>query len=125
MVENRPLLTFFSHATLILGVVAVAFPLYVTFVASTLTLEQILAVPMPLLPGDQFIANYSQVLLAGSFGTYLSAASAVRIGLVPKIPVLRIVSAGSFGGVVVKVGKAPEFMMRVGFQRRPSHLKRG
>ena len=66
MVENRPWLTFFSHATLILGVVAVAFPLYVTFVASTLTLEQILEVPMPLLPGDQLISNYSQVLLAGS-----------------------------------------------------------
>ncbi len=66
MVENRPLLTFFSHAVLVLGVIAVAFPLYVTFVASTLTLEQILAVPMRLLPGDQLIANYSQVLIAGS-----------------------------------------------------------
>ena len=51
---------------LILGVIAVAFPLYVTFVASTLTLEQILTVPMPLLPGDQFLNNYSQVLSAGS-----------------------------------------------------------
>jgi sn-glycerol 3-phosphate transport system permease protein len=51
---------------LILGVVVVAFPLYVTFVASTLTLEQILTVPMPLLPGDQFLQNYSQVLTAGS-----------------------------------------------------------
>jgi len=66
MVENRPLLTFFSHAVLILGVIAIAFPLYVTFVASTLTLEQILAVPMPLLPGDQLWANYSQVLISGS-----------------------------------------------------------
>ncbi len=66
MVENRPWLTFFSHAILVLGVLAVAFPLYVTFVASTLTLEQILAVPMPLVPGDQMIANYSQVLTAGS-----------------------------------------------------------
>ncbi len=66
MVENRPLLTFFSHAVLVLGVIAVAFPLYVTFVASTLTLDQILAVPMRLLPGDQLIANYSQVLIAGS-----------------------------------------------------------
>ena len=46
--------------------IAVAFPLYVTFVASTLTLEQILAVPMPLVPGDQLIANYSQVLRAGT-----------------------------------------------------------
>src|ERR1700681_755210 len=66
MVENRPWLTVFSHAVLILGVIAVAFPLYVTFVASTLTLDQILSVPMPLLPGDQFLKNYSQVLSAGS-----------------------------------------------------------
>jgi sn-glycerol 3-phosphate transport system permease protein len=66
MVENRPLLNFFSHAILILGVVAVAFPLYVTFVASTLRLDQIMSVPMPLLPGDQFFENYSQVLKAGS-----------------------------------------------------------
>jgi sn-glycerol 3-phosphate transport system permease protein len=66
MVENRPWLTVFSHAVLILGIVVVAFPLYVTFVASTLTLEQILTVPMPLLPGDQFLQNYSQVLAAGS-----------------------------------------------------------
>ena len=42
MVENRPWLTFFSHAVLISGVLLVAFPLYVTFIASTLTLEQIL-----------------------------------------------------------------------------------
>ena len=66
MIENRPLLTALSHAVLILGVLAVAFPLYVTFVASTLTLEQVMSVPMPLLPGDQFVANYSQVLTAGS-----------------------------------------------------------
>src|SRR4051794_14729602 len=38
--------------------------------------------------------DVQQVLLAGSFGSYLSPASAVRIGLVPKLPVLRIVSAG-------------------------------
>src|SRR6185369_5482228 len=59
-------LTFFTHATLILGVMAVAFPLYVTFVASTLTLEQILTVPMPLVPGSHFWENYAQVLTAGS-----------------------------------------------------------
>jgi sn-glycerol 3-phosphate transport system permease protein len=66
MVENRPWLTVLSHAILITGVALVAFPLYVTFVASTLTLEQILTVPMPLVPGDQFWANYTQVLTAGS-----------------------------------------------------------
>jgi sn-glycerol 3-phosphate transport system permease protein len=66
MVENRPFLRFLSHAVLIVGVILVAFPLYVTFVASTLTLEQILTVPMPLVPGDQLWSNYSQVLSAGS-----------------------------------------------------------
>ena len=66
MVENRPLLNIVSHAVLILGVVAVAFPLYVTFVASTLRLEDIMSVPMPLVPGDQLVENYSQVLRAGS-----------------------------------------------------------
>jgi sn-glycerol 3-phosphate transport system permease protein len=66
MIENRPGLTVFSHAVLIAGIVIIAFPLYVTFVASTLTLEQILRVPMPLVPGDQLFENYSQVLTAGT-----------------------------------------------------------
>ena len=66
MVENRPWLTVLAHAILLAGVALVAFPLYITFVASTLTLEQILTVPMPLVPGDQFWANYTQVLTAGS-----------------------------------------------------------
>jgi sn-glycerol 3-phosphate transport system permease protein len=66
MVENRPWLTFVAHAILILGVAVVAFPLYITFVASTLTYDQIINVPMPLLPGDQLVANYTQALSHGS-----------------------------------------------------------
>ncbi len=66
MVENRPWTTAFCYLVLTLGVLIVAFPLYVTFVASTLTLDQILNVPMSLVPGDQFLNNYSQVLSAGS-----------------------------------------------------------
>ena len=49
-------------------------------------------------PGD-----VQQVLLAGSFGSYLSPSSAVRIGLVPKLPVLRIVSAGNVAGEGAKM----------------------
>ena len=66
MVENRPFLTVLAHTILILSVIAVAFPLYVTFVASTHRLEDIMQVPMPLLPGGELLANYSQVLKAGS-----------------------------------------------------------
>jgi uncharacterized 2Fe-2S/4Fe-4S cluster protein (DUF4445 family) len=45
----------------------------------------------------------SQVLLAGSFGQYLSPASAVRIGLVPRIALPRIVSAGNVAGEGSKI----------------------
>jgi len=48
-------------------------------------------------------ADIQQVLLAGSFGSYLSPAAAVRIGLVPKLPVLRIVSAGNVAGEGAKM----------------------
>jgi uncharacterized 2Fe-2S/4Fe-4S cluster protein (DUF4445 family) len=48
-------------------------------------------------------SDIQQVLLAGSFGTYLSARNAVRIGLVPDIPVLRIISAGNVAGEGAKM----------------------
>jgi uncharacterized 2Fe-2S/4Fe-4S cluster protein (DUF4445 family) len=41
------------------------------------------------------VEDISQVLLAGSFGAYLSPASAVKIGLVPRMALPRIVSAGN------------------------------
>ena len=44
-----------------------------------------------------------QVLLAGSFGSYLTPASAIKIGLVPKLPVMRIVSAGNVAGEGAKM----------------------
>lgn len=47
--------------------------------------------------------DVQQVLLAGSFGSYLSPASAVRIGLVPRLPVLRIISAGNVAGEGAKM----------------------
>ncbi|MDH4174152.1 MAG: sn-glycerol-3-phosphate ABC transporter permease UgpE [Betaproteobacteria bacterium] len=66
MVERRPWLDVLSHGILILGVIVIAFPVYVTFVASTLPLEEIMVAPMPLVPGDRLIENYSQVLFAGT-----------------------------------------------------------
>ncbi len=47
--------------------------------------------------------DVQQVLLAGSFGSYLSPGSAVKIGLVPKLPVMRIVSAGNVAGEGAKM----------------------
>jgi uncharacterized 2Fe-2S/4Fe-4S cluster protein (DUF4445 family) len=49
------------------------------------------------------VDEISQVLLAGSFGAYLTPLSAVRIGLVPKIALPRIVSAGNVAGEGAKI----------------------
>ncbi|MDF3832405.1 sn-glycerol-3-phosphate ABC transporter permease UgpE [Cupriavidus basilensis] len=65
MVERRPFLDFLSHLMLVLGVLVVAFPVYVTFVASTLTADEVLQAPMTLLPGSHFLENYRTVLVAG------------------------------------------------------------
>jgi uncharacterized 2Fe-2S/4Fe-4S cluster protein (DUF4445 family) len=48
-------------------------------------------------------ADVKQVLLAGSFGSFLSPASAIRIGLVPKVPVQRVVPAGNVAGEGAKM----------------------
>ena len=47
--------------------------------------------------------DVKQVLLAGSFGSYLSPAAAIRIGLVPKVPVARVVPAGNVAGEGAKM----------------------
>ena len=48
-------------------------------------------------------ADVKQVLLAGSFGSFLSPASAIRIGLVPEVPVQRVVPAGNVAGEGAKM----------------------
>jgi sn-glycerol 3-phosphate transport system permease protein len=67
MIENRPLANVLSHLVLVLGVMTVAFPVYITFIASTQTAEQIVQnVPMSLLPGDNFLQSYKLALFGGT-----------------------------------------------------------
>jgi sn-glycerol 3-phosphate transport system permease protein len=68
MVENRPVLTFFSHLLVLLGIVIIAFPLWMTFVASTHDQVTMLRSPVPLWPGGHMLENYRTVLFEG-FGT--------------------------------------------------------
>ena len=66
MIENRPAATVLSHLVLVLGVLIVAFPVYLTFVASTQTAEQIVQnVPMSLLPGSHLVESYRLALFGG------------------------------------------------------------
>jgi sn-glycerol 3-phosphate transport system permease protein len=75
MVENRPWLTVLTHLIVLAGIALVALPLYVAFVASTLTYDEVLQAPMPLVPGGEFVKNYMQVLTQGS-----ERASAAPVG---------------------------------------------
>lgn len=65
MIENRPWLTVFAHVVLILGVALIAFPVWVTFVASTHDADTMLRSPIPLLPGSHMVENYTIVLTEG------------------------------------------------------------
>ncbi|MEO5734413.1 MAG: sn-glycerol-3-phosphate ABC transporter permease UgpE [Rubrivivax sp.] len=94
MVENRPVATLVSHLVLILGVILVAFPLYITFVASTQTAEEIVQnVPMSLLPGSHFVDNYTEALFGGTGGNTSTA------------PVGRMLWVSFVTAMVIAVGK--------------------
>ena len=67
MIERRPGLTVLSHLVLLLGVLIVAFPVYVTVVASTQTTAQITqAIPMLLVPGEHMLDTYRVALFGGT-----------------------------------------------------------
>ena len=91
MIENRPFSTFLAHLVLCFGVVIVILPLYVTFVASTLSAEQVLQSPISLIPGDQLLNNYKTVLFSGGAG---------QSALVGKMMINSLIMA-----VVIAVGK--------------------
>ena len=66
MVENRPFLTFLTHAFLILGFAVVALPVYVAIIASTHDIATLMSGPVPLWPGSHLIENYSMILTSAS-----------------------------------------------------------
>jgi len=97
MVERRPVLNFLAYAVLSFGVLLVALPVYVTFVASTQTFEQIVAVPMSLVPGTELVANYMAALTSGS--EQASSAPVGRMMVVSLVMALTI----AFGKIVISL----------------------
>jgi sn-glycerol 3-phosphate transport system permease protein len=57
--------TWATHGILGLGVALVIFPIYLTFVASTVSHRDIIQPPLPLLPGGHLVENYRDALFAG------------------------------------------------------------
>jgi len=65
MVEHRPFLNILAHAVLILGVLVVAFPVYLAFIASTHASNAFGSGVIPLLPGREMARNYATMLSTG------------------------------------------------------------
>ncbi|HMO46212.1 MAG TPA: sn-glycerol-3-phosphate ABC transporter permease UgpE [Rubrivivax sp.] len=93
MVERRPLLTLLAHLVLLLGVLAVALPVYITFVASTRSNDEIIHPPMPMTPGSHLIENYRGVL------------EGTREGQGSKAPVARMMWISLVTALVIAIGK--------------------
>jgi len=93
MVERSPFLKAFSHLIMVLGVIIVGFPLYLAFVASTHTAQDIVQVPMPILPGSNFWETYKTALFGGGSGPGSSA------------PVAHMMWVSFVTAMVITVGK--------------------
>jgi sn-glycerol 3-phosphate transport system permease protein len=77
---------------LIVGMIVVAFPIYYTFVASTLSVREILSPPLPLVPGDQFTENYGEALFGG-------------VGRIGGVSVARLLFNTTLVALAIAVGK--------------------
>ena len=65
MVEKRGAGLWLTHLIMIAGVLVIFFPIWLAFVASTVTQAEIIRPPMPVWPGDQFLTNYRNALVSG------------------------------------------------------------
>lgn len=90
MIERRPFLDILSHVILLMGVAVIAFPLYISLVASTQTAQEVAQAPMSLLPGSHFIENYTRVLWGDGPGTP---------------PVARMMWVSTVMALVIAIGK--------------------
>jgi sn-glycerol 3-phosphate transport system permease protein len=93
MVERRGTQGILAHVVMILGVLIVAFPLYLAFVASTHTAQEIVQAPMPLLPGTNIWDSYKGAL----FGRASAAGS--------NAPVAHMMWVSFVTAMVISVGK--------------------
>ena len=97
MVERSRPLVVLSHLVMVLGLVIVAFPLYLAIVASTHTAQDIVQAPMPLLPGANTLETFKSALFGGSGGG--STAPAARMLWVSLVTAMVI----AFGKIAISL----------------------
>ncbi|SDX77000.1 carbohydrate ABC transporter membrane protein 2, CUT1 family [Ruegeria halocynthiae] len=96
MVEKRGTGLWLTHVLMILGVLVIFFPIWLAFVASTVTQSDIIRPPMPVWPGDQLWINYKNALFSGinvPVGTMLFNSLVMAIGIAVGKIVISLLSA--------------------------------
>ena len=96
MVEKRGSGLWLTHVFMILGVLVIFFPIWLAFVASTVTQADIIRPPMPVWPGDQLWTNYKNALFSGinvPVGTMLLNSLIMAIGIAVGKIIISLLSA--------------------------------
>ena len=93
MVERAPILDMICHVILIAGAMLVCVPLYFAFVAGSLTIAEVQKVPLPWLPGDQFLANLQTAWVKADFSRSFLNSIVVALGITAGKIVVSLLSA--------------------------------
>ncbi len=82
MIERTPWLNITTHVILIFGLIVILTPIWLAFVAATLTLQQVNSAPIELWPGDQLWPNLQEAWVRSDFGPKFVNTLIVSIGVV-------------------------------------------
>ncbi|HWR10734.1 MAG TPA: sn-glycerol-3-phosphate ABC transporter permease UgpE [Rectinemataceae bacterium] len=78
MIQQSKTSKYFPHIVLWIAIVIIVFPIYLVFVASTRTNQEIVSAPMSLFPGNQIITNYTRALTEGAKNLGASALTMMK-----------------------------------------------
>lgn len=93
MIERTPLLNIATHLILIVGLILILTPIWLAFVAATLTLQQVNSAPIELWPGDQLWPNLQTAWTQSDFGPKFVNSMIVAVGVVTGKIVLACITA--------------------------------
>lgn len=93
MIERTPILNILTHVILATGLILLLLPLYLTFVAASHTLDDVISVPPKLLPGDQLWVNLSAAWTKGHLGDRFVNTFIVAFGVMAGKIVLSCITA--------------------------------
>jgi sn-glycerol 3-phosphate transport system permease protein len=82
MIERTPLLNLATHLILGFGLIIILAPIWLAFVAATLTLQEVNAAPVELWPGTHLWANLKEAWVLSDFGPKFVNSLIVAVGVV-------------------------------------------